>query len=328
MTSNIIKKFSKKLFGGDFIIENIKGDASKRKYYRASSGRKSLIIMDSSREKRNFKNFLKFSDILARNNIKIPKIIKKDLSNNILALEDFGDNLIIKRSSSKNFFEIYEKSIKNIIKIQKVRNKKISFYSDEKYFKESSLFIEWVLEIFFSFNISNKDKNKIKKEIIKLIDGLSLKRKFLVHRDYHSKNIFYKNKKIIIIDYQDAVYGSPLYDLVSLVNDCYKDINDNNRKKLLTFFRNNFNNLLKNNLSKDELIHNFYLLSVQRHMKASGIFCRLSKKNNRNDYLKYLRRTFNYIITASSNYDNLRTINFFAKEAIYNLNESNNSCGR
>ena len=328
MTSNIIKKFSKKLFGGDFIIENIKGDASKRKYYRASSGRKSLIIMDSSREKRNFKNFLKFSDILARNNIKIPKIIKKDLSNNILALEDFGDNLIIKRSSSKNFFEIYEKSIKNIIKIQKVRNKKISFYSDEKYFKESSLFIEWVLEIFFNFNITNKDKNKIKKEIIELIDGLSLKKKFLVHRDYHSKNIFYKNKNIIIIDYQDAVYGSPLYDLVSLVNDCYKDINDNNRKKLLTFFRNNFNNLLKNNLSKDELIHNFYLLSAQRHMKASGIFCRLSKKNNRNDYLKYLRRTFNYIITASSNYDNLRTINFFAKEAIYNLNESNNSCGR
>ena len=328
MTSNIIKKFSKKLFGGDFIIENIKGDASKRKYYRASSGRKSLIIMDSSREKRNFKNFLKFSDILPRNNIKVPKIIKKDLSNNILALEDFGDNLIIKRSSSKNFFEIYEKSIKNIIKIQKVRNKKISFYSDEKYFKESSLFIEWVLEVFFSFDITNKDKNKIKKEIIKLIDSLSLKRKFLVHRDYHSKNIFYKNKKIIIIDYQDAVYGSPLYDFVSLVNDCYKDINDNNKKKLLTFFRNNFNNLLKNNLSKDELIHNFYLLSVQRHMKASGIFCRLSKKNNRNDYLKYLRRTFNYIITASSNYDNLRTINFFAKEAIYNLNESNNSCGR
>ncbi len=328
MTSNMIKKFSKKLFEGDFIIENIKGDASKRKYYRASSGRKSLIIMDSSRERRNFKNFLKFSDILQKNNIKIPKIIEKDLSNNILALEDFGDDLIIKKSSSKNFFEIYEKSIKNIIKIQNVRNKKISFYSDEKYFKESSLFIEWVLEIFFSFDVTNKDKNKIKKEIIKLIDGLSLKRNFLVHRDYHSKNIFYKNKKIIIIDYQDAVYGSPIYDLVSLVNDCYKDINDNNRKKLLTFFKNNFNNLFKNNLSKDELMHNFYLLSVQRHMKASGIFCRLSKKNNRNDYLKYLRRTFNYIITASSNHDNLKTINFFAKEAVYNLNESNNSCGR
>ena len=165
MTSNMIKKFSKKLFEGDFIIENIKGDASKRKYYRASSGRKSLIIMDSSREKRNFKNFLKFSDILRKNNIKIPKIIEKDLSNNILALEDFGDDLIIKKSSSKNFFEIYEKSIKNIIKIQNVRNKKISFYSDEKYFKESSLFIEWGLEIFFSFDITNKDKKKIKKKL-------------------------------------------------------------------------------------------------------------------------------------------------------------------
>ena len=122
--------------------------------------------MDSSRERRNFINFLKFSDIFSCNNIKIPKIIKKDLNNNILALEDFGDNLIIKRSNSKNFFEIYEKSIINIIKIQKVRNKKISFYSDEKYFKESSLFIEWVLEIFFSFDITNKDKKiKLKKKL-------------------------------------------------------------------------------------------------------------------------------------------------------------------
>ena len=128
-----------------------------------------------------------------------------------------------------------------------MRNKKISFYSDEKYFKESSLFIEWVLEVFFSFDITNKDKNKIKR-IIKLIDNLSLKRNFLVHRDYHSKNIFYKNKGIIIIDYQDAVYGSPLYDLVSLVNDCYKDINDNNRK-IIEIFRDNFNNF-KNNSRK------------------------------------------------------------------------------
>ena len=165
MTSNIIKKFSKKLFEGNFIIENIKGDASKRKYYRASSGGKSLIIMDSSRERRNFINFLKFSDILPNNNIKIPKIIKKDLNNNILALEDFGDNLIIKRSSTKNFFEIYEKSIINIIKIQKVRNKKISFYSDEKYFKESSLFIEWVLEIFLVSILQIKTKIKLKKKL-------------------------------------------------------------------------------------------------------------------------------------------------------------------
>ena len=65
------------------------------------------------------------------------------------------------------------------------------------------------------------------------------------------------------------------------------------------------------------------MLTIQRHMKASGIFCRLSKKYNRHNYLQYLFRTLNYIEKYSNNYDNLQIINFFAKEAINTLNESN-----
>ena len=57
--------------------------------------------MDSS--KRRYKCAQKFSDILPNNNIKTPKIIKKDLNNNILALEDFEDQSDSKRSSTKNF---------------------------------------------------------------------------------------------------------------------------------------------------------------------------------------------------------------------------------
>ena len=53
----------------------------------------------------------------------------------------------------------------------------------------------------------------------------------LVHRDYHSKNIFFKDDKITIIDYQDSLYGSPIYDLVSLLNDCYRDID--HKQKIL-----------------------------------------------------------------------------------------------
>ena len=41
-----------------FTISEIKGDASKRKYYRAEEENKSLIIMDSSLEKGNFNNIL------------------------------------------------------------------------------------------------------------------------------------------------------------------------------------------------------------------------------------------------------------------------------
>ena len=52
----IDNKFNKKQ---KFIINEIKGDASNRKYYRAETKNVKYIIMDSSLEKRNFNNFLK-----------------------------------------------------------------------------------------------------------------------------------------------------------------------------------------------------------------------------------------------------------------------------
>ena len=157
-------------------------------------------------------------------------------------MEDLGKNLIFDKVNEINKKIIYEKAVINILNIQNINSKNIYKYTKEHYFKESHLFIDWVLKKFINIKISKKDNDNLLKSLKIMINNINHESNKLVHRDYHSKNIFYKNKKIIIIDYQDGLYGSPLYDLVSLVNDCYKDIKDNNRKKLLNFFRDNFNN--------------------------------------------------------------------------------------
>ena len=46
----------------------------------------------------------------------------------------------------------------------------------------------------------------------------------MVHRDYHSRNLMQDDvdgKNLAIIDFQDAVIGSYVYDLVSLLRDAY-----------------------------------------------------------------------------------------------------------
>ncbi len=63
-------------------------------------------------------------------------------------------------------------------------------------------------------------------------------------------------------------------------------------------------------------------------MKASGIFCKLSIKHNKHNYIQYLNRTLNYIVNATKNYDNLYILNFFSKEAINKIHESNYSSSR
>lgn len=320
----LINYLRRKLGTEDFKLCGITGDASKRKYYRITKEKKNYILMDSSLEIRNYKNFIKCSNIFNDNNIKIPRIIDQNDNKKILILEDIGNNLIYDRSNKSNKIEIYKKVILNIFNIQKIKVNNLPAYKEYKYFKESHLFVEWVLEKLCNFRISNNDKNKIIKSINYLIHKLNYKSDVVIHRDYHSKNIFYKNSKIIIIDYQDALYGSPIYDLVSLLNDCYVDIDKKSRKVLINSFYDEFTATNKKfKFSKNEFLYNYDLISTQRHMKASGIFCRLSIKHKRHNYLQYLNRTINYIIFATSKYDNLNIINYFAKEAINKINEGN-----
>ena len=321
----IDNKFNKKQ---KFIINEIKGDASNRKYYRAESKNVKYIIMDSSLEKRNFNNFLKFTKIYSNNKIIVPEIFNINNKKKILIMEDLGKNLIFDKVNEINKKIIYEKAILNILNIQKINSKNIYKYTKEYYFRESYLFIDWVLRKFMNIRISKKDSNNLSRSLKIMINNINHDSNKLVHRDYHSKNIFYKNKRIIIIDYQDSLYGSPLYDFVSLINDCYRDMGKPQRNKLIKIFLERFNENNISNFSIDEFLHNFYLVTAQRHLKAAGIFCRLSVRNNRHNYIPYLNRTINYIVNATSYYDNLSIINSYANEALKFLNESNHSRSR
>lgn len=320
-----LENYITNIFKQKFSVCEIKGDASNRKYYRAKSEASKYIIMDSSLEKRNFNNFQKFTKIYNSNGVLVPKVFYEDYEKKFLIIEDLGNNLIFNKVNKNNLKKIYKNSISNIIKIQNINKKSIKKYRSEDYFKESFLYIKWVLEIFFKIEIPKKDYSRLIKSLNSMIKNMNHNCNKLVHRDYHSKNIFYKNNKIIIIDYQDSLYGSPLYDFVSLVNDCYRDINTPDKNIFIKFFLSCYNENNKSKFSIDEFLHNFYLVTAQRHLKAAGIFCRLSAKYNRHNYIPHLKRTLNYIETATSKYDNLNIINIYANEALNLLDESNYS---
>jgi len=329
MNTQDIKKYIDNTFKNkSFKISEIKGDASNRKYYRALGHDQSYIVMDSMLEKRNFNNFIKYTKIFNDNSIRTPKIIHKDINNRILIIEDLGDLLFFDIINKDNLKKIYSDSIVNILNIQKIKARNVPQYKKERYFKESSFFLQWVLCEFCKLKISNQDTKKLLKSLNLIVSNINHNTNKLVHRDYHSKNLFFIQDETIIIDYQDAMYGSPLYDFVSLVNDCYRDIDENSLIFLKNFFIDGFNEDNRYNFSHDEFSHNFDLISAQRHLKASGIFCRLSVKFNRHNYLQHLKRTLGYIVHATSNYDNLQIINFFASEAMNTLDESDNISSR
>jgi aminoglycoside/choline kinase family phosphotransferase len=70
--------------------------------------------MDSILEKRNFNNFIKYTEIFNNNRIRTPKIIHKDINNRILIIEDLGDVLFFDIINKDNLKIIYSDSIVNI----------------------------------------------------------------------------------------------------------------------------------------------------------------------------------------------------------------------
>ena len=94
------------------------------------------------------------------------------------------------------------------------------------------------------------------------------------------------NKKIGLLDSQDALIGNPAYDLVSLIDDVRIKTSQKIRSKILKYYLKKSKNINKKNSEK--FLEDFNILSVQRGLKIIGIFSRLYKRDSKKQYLKFI----------------------------------------
>ena len=288
----------------NYRLKKISGDASFREFYRLKKGNKTSIIVQANKEK--FKNLITYviiNKILRENKINAPKLISNHFQNNMIEISDLGEKSfydeIIKK---KNKFKYYKNLIKIILKLQEIKikkkynfkkyNLKLQKYSLINLHKESDLFFDWYLKFYAKRLNVGKIKKILKKELNKIFKKLYFKNNTFVHRDFHASNLMINKKAIGLIDNQDAIIGNPLYDVVSLIDDVRIKLPVNLQNKLLKFYH------LKSKLKREKFLNlknDFDILSVQRNLKILGIFVRLSKRDSKSTYLKYLPYTWSLI---------------------------------
>ncbi len=288
-----------------FKLKKIRSDASFREFFRLHKGKKTSIIVVA--KKQRFKNLVVYSAInrfLRKKGIYTPKLISEHFKEGIMELEDFGNNTLLNHlKRSKNKLNFYKKCVDVILKIQKIKAVRKIKFSSSKYFnlstyntanlhKESNLFFNWYLPGVLGKKRSSKYKKIIKKELNKLYKKIFFKNQFIVHRDFHVSNIMLFNKKLGIIDTQDAILGNPMYDLASLVDDVRVKVPSKIKEETFQYY-------LKNCLIKKKQINllknDFDILSIQRNLKILGVFYRLFKRDSKPEYLKYLPHTWKLI---------------------------------
>ena len=271
-------------------LEKLSGDASFRKFYRHKKN-KSIIVYC---KKEKFKNLIIYEAVnrfLKKNNINTPKLISENYKKNFIEIEDLGNLTGLKKYKS---FKInnYKRLFKILKKIQNIKQKKIKtllkktykipIYSDKLLLDEAKLFSNWYLPTKIKKN-ETKVLNELNKILKKVIRKLMLKKRVLVHRDFHISNIMLNRKKIYLIDTQDLIYGNPAYDVASLIDDVRFKISLKNReilyKKFILKEKKNFSCKLRND---------FEILSTLRNLKIIGIFTRLSKRDKKYSYVKMI----------------------------------------
>ena len=107
-----------------------------------------------------------------------------------------------------------------------------------------------------------------------------------------SKETVINKNELGIVDNQDAIIGNPLYDVSSLIDDVRIKLPNKLQNQLLDFYHKN-SKLESDHIEK--LKNDFDILSVQRNLKILGIFVRLYKRDNKDNYLKFLPYTWTLI---------------------------------
>lgn len=304
----INESISKEIVDNDTInrITPLTGDASSRSYYRVSTSKKNFIVcMDIKREieKKDFALYQVY-DLLYRNNIKVPKILDIDLPKGYILLEDLGDTTLLQFISRyENSFkqlDIYQNCIDIIIKFQNLKldsskKEKPQYlelcFDTDKYMYEFNFTNQYFLQDLLKVNLSKHDLSILNKSFKTISSFLESHKMVFVHRDFHSRNIMVQDKDFYTIDYQDARLGNPLYDLVSLLEDCYFKIDDNVKEKLKSYF---YNNHYKQsfNLDFDFFNKHYEYMKVQRVYKAIGSFSYIYKTRQDERYLKFIGFSF------------------------------------
>ena len=302
-----------------FNLKPASEDASFRTYHRLFLKNKTFIVMDAPPEQENCKVFIKITKKLRACDVNVPIIHNVNIEQGFLLLSDLGNDLYLNKLNKSSIYELYSDALSTLVAIQVLVNVGgVDEYDKSLLISEMNLFREWLIEKHLNIKLSDGQVKILTTLFDLLVNNALQQPKVFVHRDFHSRNLMVtKENNPGIIDYQDAVYGPISYDLVSILKDCYIKWPKEEIDKWVDFYLNKlYEEKAQYRINRDEFVRWFDLMGVQRHLKASGIFARLSHRDGKHNFLEDIPRTLSYILDLKETYEELQSICIILEELV------------
>jgi aminoglycoside/choline kinase family phosphotransferase len=272
-------------------VKRLHGAVSGRLFWRVFSAGETLILMDSG--KFPIWPWLDIHELLSDHGFNVPSIMECDTKRGWVLQEDLG-NLRLLDVDDDKYMKYLDEAVDIIIAMQRELDSRAcsgsiagrrsftpAFFMAELESTLESLFFR-LLEVPMEELLALQD------EMRNLCNMISESAVF-VHRDFHSANLMIHKDRLTIVDWQDARFGPPAYDVVSLIRDSYRDPGFSWEDRARKFV------IAKGNMNMFQIA----LTACQRSLKAIGTFSFQYRKTGDTRFLGYLPRTFRYLADYS-----------------------------
>lgn len=259
-------------------------------------------------------------------NLPVPDIDLVDMELGVLILEDLGDELFehLYLSIEKSFGpaqgdmrvpieQLYHRAIDLMVDMQ--RSFKQNHYdavtaprtvATQRSFDRELLrwelahYVEWGLQAQYGEDVLDAD---VQQTLGKIFDQLTEELleipQTLVLRDYQSRNIMHKDGQLYLIDFQDALMGPAIYDLVALLRDSYIELSYVTVHRLVDHYaRQGFAAGLSWCDDAARVQRYFNLQTIQRKLKDAGRFVFIDRVKQNPSFLPYYEPSIGYVRQA------------------------------
>lgn len=250
MTSENAKRFFENHFGEkstQFVTLAQSGSARVNFLAQNQTGKYIITYNENIAEN---ESFLYFSELFSELNLNTPKIFSVSEDRKLYIQEFLGEKtfseIIAEEGLSENVQTLVKQTLRQLFELQEKTNGKIDFQKTFEYESYDELPVMHDLYYFKNFvadvlELEYHKSSLLKefKEVINLIENLEPKG--IMIRDFQARNIMVNNEnKVSFIDYQSAMKGPLMYDVISFLFQAKANFPENFKNEMLEFYIQQF----------------------------------------------------------------------------------------
>jgi aminoglycoside/choline kinase family phosphotransferase len=293
-------------------LSPLEGRGSDRTFFRLRWNQKNsaiLIHYDPKRVENTF--YADIAKFLHRIGVAVPRTIRHDPPRSLILMEDLGDTDLwsLRETPWETRRALYQKTLVIAHRLHSLperdfpsdRVRLMEGFGPNLYRWERDYFRNHFVRDVCGIELEPQFERELEAELSSLAERLLGTIRCLVHRDLQSQNVMIRDGKPLLIDFQGMRFGSPFYDLGSLLCDPYVNLSDGERDELLSFYYG----LSKWDLDLATFKNTFWEASVQRLMQALGAYGYLALKKGLKAYLEHIPSGLRNLHLATSHVSTL-----------------------